>query len=153
ESISYSPCGKYLASVGFGRAYVHDSSNGNLLYELSHDKLASEIVYSPCGKQFAISGPYGHKIDFYSSADGSHIRTLSNYLSVINSPCGKQRAFRRKDYDYWMNNLDVFNVDNGRLLYSLHSHSQAYSPCGKKLATADGRVCIYNSSDGTLLRS
>ncbi|MBR8838163.1 MAG: caspase family protein [Stigonema ocellatum SAG 48.90 = DSM 106950] len=156
-SVSFSPDGRLLASVGLDKTIKLWSRDGRLLKTLSgHSNAISSISFAPDGKTIA-SASVDKTIKLWRVSDGFLLRTIEVYSQTAASfsPDGKTIASANADQT-----VKLWSVSDGRLLKTLHGHtagviSTMFSPDGKIIASGseDKTVKLWSSSDGRLLKT
>lgn len=159
-SLSFSPDGKILASIGKSQSiHMWDVETGSHMITLDlkgNSQKIKNIIFSPDRKTLASFSPFSKKIDLWHVATGVHKHTLTDVHILINdyrmlvscafSPDGKYLLAGRSD-----STLSLWEVDTGKLVKTLKGFSHKiidniiFSQDGKTLVTSgDGAVLVWD---------
>lgn len=154
-ALAYSPDGKTIAAVGFGRAVtLWDVSSGRLLHRFLHERHpSSNIAFSPDGTMLA-TGDW-QVCHLWDIATGKELRQMKAdrfvYMdSVAFAPDGKTVAGGDGN-----GTLHLWETATGAQLRRIECKqetlwSMAFSPDSRRLATGDGRgtLCLWDPHTG-----
>jgi len=156
-SVSFSPDGRTIASVGLDKTIKLWSRDGRLLKTLlGHSNAISSISFTPDGQTIA-SASVDKTIKLWKVSDGRLLLTIQvgSETAASFSPDGKTIASANAD-----KTVKLWSASDGRLLRTLNGHtdgviSVSFSPDGKTIASGseDKTVRLWSSSDGQLLHT
>lgn len=138
-----------------------EADSGHRLSSLNVEEQQLSVVYSPCGKQFAVfpDEPWGRVGHIWDAVSHQNVFKLEGHKEdiscIVYSPDGARIA--TSSYD---KTAIVWDASTGRELFSLKGHTEsvvavAYHPREPRLATAsvDGTLRIWDSENGRELIS
>jgi len=157
NSLAFSGDGQRLASAGGDtNVKLWETRSGKLLFTLQgHSNVVSCVAFSPSGK-YLVSGGRDRTIKVWDTESGEETFTLRGHagaiLCVAFSPSGNLIASAGEDQlvKVW----DATSAPEARSFRApLTCQTLAYSSDGKRLATADDNIRIWEPATGRLLRS
>jgi WD40 repeat protein len=154
-SLDWSPDGKRLASAGWNRCVILDSTTGQPLHRCLGNGLgwAHSIAWNPAGDRLALAC-MDRTLRIIDAAEGRELAMLPGHsgavLTVGWSPDGKRLASGGED-----RMVRIWQPETGTLLLALgghqaHVNAVVWSPDGLRLASADrdGMVRVWDARGG-----
>lgn len=157
-SLTFSPCGKYLA-LGDYNIYILDLDRNNRTFKQCIHTIYNgfgieTLLFSPCGR-YLISGNYDGFIKIWSinnnefthihSAHRIHGGHRDTVYALVFSPCGKYLVSGGGDHNIKIWNMDIRSNEFMKCIHTIDSNNDGhlgwvnalvFSPCGKYLISS-----------------
>jgi WD40 repeat protein len=150
--LAYSPDGKRLASAFIEKAVrVWDTETGQEILTLKgHADWLRSVAFSPDGQRLATTSE-DKMVKVWDAQTGQEIFTLKGHtrraFSAAYSPDGQHLASGAED-----KTVKIWNAQTGQEALTLQDRqplvAAAFSPDGKRLATASGTVRVWDAQTG-----
>lgn len=151
--VAFAPDDARLASGDWrGNAVIWDlATNKELLRWKAHSKVVTDIAFSADGTKVATTTGKGtSEAKVWNAADGKLLFAVKGYMSLCFSADGKLLLTGSVD-----RTVKAWNAETGALAFSLRGHKDKHvrsltlSPNGKMLASADGKIKLWDLATRT----
>jgi WD40 repeat protein/tRNA A-37 threonylcarbamoyl transferase component Bud32 len=152
-SVAFSPDGQRLASGGNdGTVKVWDAATGHELFSLrAHSDRVSTVAFRPDGQQFA-SASFDRTVKIWDAAAGQAVRTLSGHIHHVHALAFTRDGQRLASASCVDGAVKIWDPKTGQELLSFQGQklqiSLAYSPDGRRLATASHDIKVWDATSG-----